>query len=41
MYMQGVKKFPFNTILRISYAFFLWEKMKYKQQALSELQQAE
>ena len=34
-------RFPNNTSLRISYAFFLLEKMKSKQQALQELGQAE
>ena len=37
MYYQGIRKFPNNTDLRLAYAFFLLEKMKYKQQALQEL----
>jgi len=41
MYMDGVKKFPQNTSLRIAYAFFLLDKMQSKQQALQELLQAE
>jgi PAS domain S-box-containing protein len=41
MYFYGIKKFPNNTSLRISYAFFLLEKMHSKQQALQELGQAE
>lgn len=41
MYFDGIKKFPNNTALRISYAFFLLEKMHSKQQALQELTQAE
>lgn len=41
MYFHGIKKFPNNTALRISYAFFLLEKMHSKQQALQELNQAE
>ena len=32
-----IKRFPNNTSLRIAYAFFLLEYMKYKQQALHEL----
>ena len=30
MYQMGTKKFANNTNLRISYAFFLIENMKYK-----------
>ena len=41
MYLDGVKKFPQNTSLRIAYAFFLLDKMQSKQQALQELLQAE
>ena len=41
MYLYGIKKFPNNTSLRISYSFFLLEKMHSKQQALQELSQAE
>jgi len=41
MYFFGIKKFPNNTSLMISYAFFLLEKMHTKQQALQELTQAE
>ena len=37
MYYQGVRKFANNTDLRLAYAFFLLDKMKYKQQALQEL----
>ena len=33
-YFYGIKKFPSNTNLRLSYAFFLLEKMQYKQQSL-------
>jgi hypothetical protein len=40
MYFYGIKKFPNNTSLRISYAFFLLERMQGKQQALQELNQA-
>ena len=31
MYYHGLKKFPNNTSLRISYAFFLIEKLNMKQ----------
>lgn len=41
MYLQGIKKFPNTTSLRISYSFFLLERMQSKQQALQELTQAE
>ena len=41
MYFYGIKKFPNNTSLRISHAFFLLEKIDHKQQALAELGQAE
>lgn len=41
MYFYGLKKFPNNTSLRISYAFFLIEKLNMKQQALQELNTAE
>jgi len=41
MYDQGIKKFPNANALRISYSFFLLEKMHSKQQALQELTQAE
>lgn len=41
MYFYGIRKFPNNTALRISYSFFLIEKMKMKQQALQELNAAE
>lgn len=37
MYYYGIKKFPNNTSLRISYAFFLIEKMEGKQTAVHEL----
>jgi len=40
-YSEGVAKFPKDVSLRISYAFFLFEKMHNKQQALQELLQAE
>jgi len=41
IYHQGIKKFPNDYSLRISYAFFLLERMQSKQQALQELTQAE
>lgn len=41
MFFHGIKKFPNDTSLRVSYAFFLLEKMRSKQQALQELNQAE
>lgn len=41
MYQVGAKKFPNHTNLRISYAYFLIEKMRYKQSALQELNNAE
>jgi PAS domain S-box-containing protein len=41
MYYYGIKKFPASTSLRISFAFFLIEKLKMKQQALQELNAAE
>lgn len=41
MYIQGIKKFPHNTDLRLAYAFFLLDKLNYKQQAFEELNQAE
>jgi hypothetical protein len=34
MYLAGIKKFPNNSDLRLSFAFFLLDHMKYKQQAL-------
>jgi hypothetical protein len=37
MYRIGIQKFPTNSSLRISYAFFLIEKMNKKNEALSEL----
>jgi TolA-binding protein len=37
MFSLGIKKFPNNTYLRLSYAFFLLMNSKYKQQALQEL----
>ncbi|EGR29851.1 PAS domain S-box family protein [Ichthyophthirius multifiliis] len=37
MFLEGVKKFPNNTNLRILFTFFLIEKMKFKQTALHEL----
>jgi PAS domain S-box-containing protein len=40
-YSEGVAKFPKDVSLRISYAFFLFEKMHNRQQALQELFQAE
>jgi len=40
-YSEGVAKFPKDVALRISYAFFLFEKMHNRQQALQELLQAE
>ncbi len=41
MYQQGVKKFSNNTNLKINYAYFLLDKLKYRQQALQELNNAE
>jgi len=41
MYCYGIKKFPNNTSIRISFAFFLIEKLNSKQQALQELTYAE
>jgi len=41
MYYHGIKKFPNDNALRISYSFFLLEKMHSKQQALQELTLAE
>ena len=41
MYFYGIKKFPNNTSLRISYSFFLIEKLHMKQQALHELNGSE
>jgi len=41
MFFYGIKKFPNATTLRISYAFFLVEKMKHYQLALQELMLAE
>jgi hypothetical protein len=41
MYFYGIKKFPNNTSLRISFSFFLIEKLHMKQQALQELTYAE
>lgn len=41
MYFYGIKKFPNNTSLRISFSFFLIEKLNMKQQALQELTYAE
>ena len=37
MYYEGTKRFPNHTSLRINYASFLIEKMKFKQAALQEL----
>ena len=31
MFLKGVKKFPNNNDLRLAFAFFLLDKMKYKQ----------
>lgn len=39
--IKNLKRFPNNTNLRIGYAFFLMERMKYKQQALHELTNSE
>ena len=41
IYINGLKKFSGNTTLRISYAFFLLDKMHSKQQALQELFEVE
>src|SRR5688572_1601869 len=41
MYTAGIHKFPNDNTLRISYAFFLLEKMHSRQQALQELTKAE
>lgn len=40
MYRTGIQKFPTNSYLRITYAFFLIEKMNKKQEALAELSAA-
>lgn len=41
IYFNSIKKFPNDIMLRIRYAFFLYDQMKQKQQALNELTQAE
>lgn len=41
MFYFGVKKFPNHTDLRLSFAYFLLNNLKFKQQALQELNQAE
>ncbi|KAL4453179.1 hypothetical protein ABPG74_015410 [Tetrahymena malaccensis] len=41
MFYEGTKRFPNHTNLRINYASFLIEKMKFKQTALQELTIAE
>lgn len=41
MYYEGTKRFPNHTSLRMQYASFLIEKMKFKQTALQELNIAE
>lgn len=41
MFYEGTKRFPNHTSLRINYASFLIEKMKFKQTALQELNIAE
>ena len=33
MYINGLKKFPNCTILRLSYAFFLYERMQNRNKA--------
>lgn len=40
MYRIGISKFPTNSYLRITYAFFLIEKMNKKQEAIAELNAA-
>lgn len=40
MYRAGIQKFPTCTSLRIQYAFFLMDQMNKKQEAGSELNQA-
>jgi predicted Zn-dependent protease len=40
MYRIGIQKFPTNSYLRITYAFFLIEKMNKKQEAIAELNAA-
>ena len=37
MYRMGIQKFPSCSSLRISYAFFLVERLNQKQEALQEL----
>ncbi len=41
IYLDGIKKFPNNISLRISYAFFLLENMNSRHQALQEFGQTE
>ena len=40
MYKSGIAKFPTCVMLKISHAFFLMERMKKKNEALNELNQA-
>ena len=37
MYRLGIQKFPNSASLRISYAFFLYEALNKKQEAVVEL----
>ncbi|CAD8180493.1 unnamed protein product [Paramecium octaurelia] len=41
MYYDGIKQFPQDVFLRLNYSYFLIDRLKLKQQALTELQQAE
>lgn len=41
VYLNGIKKFPTSTKLRISYAFFLMERMKRKDLAYAQFELAE
>ncbi|CAD8098653.1 unnamed protein product [Paramecium primaurelia] len=41
IYYDGIKQFPQDVFLRLNYSYFLIDRLKLKQQALSELQQAE
>jgi len=41
MYQNGISKFPFSTILRMNYSFFLMERMNNNKKALIELKNCE
>ena len=41
MYQNGISKFPYCTMLRINYAFFLMDKMKNSKKSLIELRNCE